>query len=219
MKEILDLNDAQEERFFAAYTITKRAMEQFKIFPRDESAYPDDKRRAAQWDELDTGYPLMKLAHLYDVVQQTASVVAKDRGEPFLETPQFAENRGRLTEMIAQTDPKSIASWRALQGKLGKIRRLKVFDAPKGKAEALNFAEMLQPGRVSIVDLSDSDSPYINNLIIAELLRGVQGAQEKSYRRAVEAGEPPTPTLIFIEEAHEFLSASASRRWKRSSSR
>ncbi len=207
VKEILDLNDPQEERFFSAYTVTRRAMEQFKIFPRDGEHAQRDKDRAARWDDLDTGYPMMKLAHLYDVVAQTAALVSKDAAEPYLETPQFHDNRSRLVSLIEQTAPSHIGSWRALQGKLGKIRRLKVFDAPKGKAQELNFGDMLQPGRVSIIDLSDTDSPYINNLVIAELLRGVQTAQEKSYRRAVKEGQPPTPTLIFLEEAHEFLSA------------
>jgi len=66
---------------------------------------------------------------------------------------------------------------------------------------------MLRPGRVSILDLSDTDSPEIRNLVIAELLRGVQAQQELNYKAAVEAGRQPTPTVVFIEEAHEFLSA------------
>lgn len=47
----------------------------------------------------------------------------------------------------------------------------------------------------------------IRNLVIAELLRGVQAQQELSYRAAVVEGRQPTPTLVLIEEAHEFLSA------------
>lgn len=102
-------------------------------------------------------------------------------------------------------DPKHIPSWRALMGKLGKIKRLKIFDSPQ--APPLDYRGMLQPGRVSILDLSDTESPQIRNLVIAELLRGVHAQQEENYRGAVAEGRQPTPTLIFIEEAHEFLSA------------
>ena len=208
VQEILDLNDAQSDRFFDAYTITKRAMEQFKIFPRtDERFQAQDRKRADEWDELDTGYPNLQLAQLYDVVNLTGTIVSKDETEPRLATETFrqADNAKKLRQLIAATKPTSISSWRALQGKLGKIRRLKIFDAPGVKP--LNFPEMLQPGRVSIIDLSDSDATQINNLVIAELLRGLQHAQDKAYKEAIAEGRQPTPALIFIEEAHEFLSA------------
>jgi DNA helicase HerA-like ATPase len=98
-----------------------------------------------------------------------------------------------------------VPSWRALLGKLGRMKRLKIFDVQG--VSAANYAEMLKPGRVNIVDLSDSDSTIINNLVIAELLRGIQLQQEENYEKAVKAQTAPTPVLIFIEEAHEFLSA------------
>jgi DNA helicase HerA-like ATPase len=66
---------------------------------------------------------------------------------------------------------------------------------------------MLQPGRVSIIDLSDTDSPQIRNLVIADLLRGIQRQQETNYQVAISEQKPPVPTTVLIEEAHEFLSA------------
>ena len=54
---------------------------------------------------------------------------------------------------------------------------------------------------------SDTDSPQINNLVIAQLLRGVQVQQEENYEAAVKADRKPNPTIVFIEEAHQFLSA------------
>jgi DNA helicase HerA-like ATPase len=72
----------------------------------------------------------------------------------------------------------------------------------------LDFNQMLQPGRVSILDLSDTDSPQINNLVIAQLLRGVQRQQDANYKAAIARGNRrPTPAMVLIEEAHEFLSA------------
>ena len=78
---------------------------------------------------------------------------------------------------------------------------------------------MLQPGRVSIIDLSDSDSTLVNNLVISDLLRGVQKAQDEAYTRAMDLGRDPTPVVIVIEEAHEFLSAGGSARCPRCTSR
>jgi DNA helicase HerA-like ATPase len=42
--------------------------------------------------------------------------------------------------------------------------------------------------------------------VIANLLRGVQQTQEAAYEKAIAANERPTPVVIIIEEAHEFLS-------------
>ncbi len=202
VQEILDLTEAQSERFFKAYDITKLALERMGIWPTTEA----DRRMLMELDELDRGYPNMTLAHLYDVVYEIEASVDKDDSEPYLETPIFRERRKELQQIIAAANPpKNLISWRALRGKLGRIKRLKIFDSPS--APALDYATILQPGRVSILDLSDTDSPQINNLVIAQLLRGVQEQQESNYKAAVEAGKQPTPALILIEEAHEFLSA------------
>src|SRR5438046_3996603 len=53
----------------------------------------------------------------------------------------------------------------------------------------------------------------LSNIVIADLLRGVQEAQEQAYQEYEEARAknpnvaPPTRVLLIIEEAHEFLSA------------
>jgi hypothetical protein len=202
VQEILELNEAQSERFFKAYDVAKLALEKMRIWPKTE----EDRQRLVELDELETGYPGMTLAHLYDVVKEIAAVVDKDPSTPYLETKVFRDGRQQLHEIIGSVSPpKNVASWRVLQGKLGKIRRLKIFDSED--APALDYADLLQPGRVSILDLSDTDSTQINNLVIAELLRGVQEQQEANYKAAVEARRAVVPTVIFIEEAHEFLSA------------
>ncbi len=202
VQEILDLNDAQSERFFKAYDVTKLALEKLGVWPKTD----EDRRRFMELDELESGYPEMTLSHLYDVVREIASRVDKDATDQYLETKLFRDKRQQLREIIGSVDPpKHVASWRVLQGKLGKIKRLKIFDSTD--ATPLDYGELLRAGRVSIVDLSDTDSPQVNNLVIAELLRGVQEQQEITYRAAVEAGRSPVPTVIFIEEAHEFLSA------------
>jgi hypothetical protein len=83
--------------------------------------------------------------------------------------------------------------------------RLNVFD--HRKARPLDYRSLLTPGHVSIFDLSDTDSPLLNNLVIADLLRGAQRKQDENYQASQSPQGPAlTKTLIIVEEAHEFLS-------------
>lgn len=201
VQEILELTEAQETRFMKAFDLCKRALEQCKVWPRDEV----EKAEMIELDEMEQGYPMMSLDHLYDFVQIIAAM-ENDEPEAGFWTTDFKGKAPQLKRMITDSKPPgSVPSWRALQGKLGKLRRLKVFDSPI--APPLDFCTMLRSGRVTIIDLSDTDSPQINNLVIADLLRGIQRRQEENYRAAVKANKAPTPTMVIIEEAHEFLSA------------
>ena len=62
----------------------------------------------------------------------------------------------------------------------------------------LNYSEMLQPGRVSIIDLSDTDSPLVNNLVIAQLLRGVQNRQNECYKESIMTCPHNVPFTLTI---------------------
>ncbi|WP_093520322.1 ATP-binding protein [Stigmatella erecta] len=231
--EILEMTDAQQERFHKAYEVTKLLLEDFKIFPKT----PDEQRQLLELDELSTGYPRMTLQHLLDVVSTYIYVLgsegraeskAKARGssrqaqlpvegieEPVPEVapsqgPQlyseFKEQASRVLSRVHEQSSRNEVSWKALFGRLLRLRRLKIFDV--GSAQGVDYDSMLTPGRVSVIDLSDTDSPQINNLVIAEILRGLQERQEERYQRAQEQNRPVDPALIIIEEAHEFLSAS-----------
>ena len=207
VQEIIDLTEAQSERFFKAYDVTRLALEKMGVWPTNE----EGRKQLMELDEMETGYPEMTLTHLYDVVKEIAAVVNKDDSEPYLETKLFYKNRSQMRQIIGTVKPPgNVVSWRALLGKLGKIKRLNIFDSED--ADPLEYERMLKPGQVSVLDLSDTDSTQINNLVIAQLLQGVQTQQEKNYKAAMEAGESPTPTTIFIEEAHEFLSAQRIRK-------
>ncbi|MCL5421203.1 MAG: ATP-binding protein [Nitrospirae bacterium] len=202
VQEILQLSDAQSERFLKAYDATKLALERFGVWPTND----EERRQLIDLDEQESGYPRMTLTHLYDVIKETTAIIEKGDAEPYLENAILRDNRSQLRQIIGSVSPPSnVISWRALMGRVNRIKRLRIFDSPD--AGALNYETMLQPGRVSIIDLSDTDSPQINNLVIAELLRGVQTQQERAYTNAIAEGRPPTLTTIFIEEAHEFLSA------------
>jgi hypothetical protein len=232
--EILEMTDAQQERFHKAYEVTKLLLEDFKIFPKTS----DEHRQLLELDELSTGYPRMTLQHLLDVVstyihvlssEGKAEAKAKAKGasrqaallpgesteEPAAEAapshqgPQlfseFKEHMPRVFARVNEQSSRHEASWRALFGRLLRLRRLKIFDVG---AAGVDYDSMLIPGRVSVIDLSDTDSPQLNNLVIADILRGLQERQEERYQRAQEQNRPVDPALIIIEEAHEFLSAS-----------
>ena len=77
----------------------------------------------------------------------------------------------------------------------------------------MNYRELLKPGAVSLIDLSDATISELTNIVIADILRGVQHAQEEAYqdyekgKRLGHDVSNPTRVLVIIEEAHEFLSA------------
>ncbi len=199
--EILELNEAQQDRFFKAYDLTKTALQRVGIFP----VSPADHQDLLELDELDRGYPRMTLRQVYDMVRFIAAHVAKEP-DPQPSAPEFGSHVNELKQVIQSAGelPKSTASWRVLQGRLGRIIRYNVFDNPKAKPP--DYAALLRGGHVAIIDLSDTDLSQINNLVIAQLLRGIQRQQDEAYKAAVEAGRSPQPVMVIVEEAHEFLS-------------
>lgn len=238
--EILEMSDAQQERFHRAYDIAKLLLRDFGVFPR--RGFDSEEREALETDELTTGYPRMTLQHVLDVVNTylyTLSDVGKTEqkstgsssgrkakgsameaiGEdtsafdsanvatsPSLALfSDFRSNSSMVLQRVHAQKSTHEASWRALAARLHRLRRLKIFDV-HGVA-SIDFNQMLQPGRVSVVDFSDTDSPHLNNLVIADILRGLQEAQEARYKAASNGGQAIVPALIIIEEAHEFLSA------------
>jgi DNA helicase HerA-like ATPase len=214
--EILDLSPAQQERFLKAYDTLKLVLRDLEIFPK-----PGEDTLAFEVDELESGYPRMTLLQLIDVAGVFADMAAgarEERGrsksgdsEDAVRTPDLRAPELRGKERIirqraaAAQAPGNVVSWRGLLGKLWRVQRLQIFDNPR--APQLEHASLVQPGCVTVIDLSDTDSPAVNNLVIADLLRGIQRQQEDNFRQAQAAGKLPTPVVIIIEEAHEFLSA------------
>lgn len=214
--EILDLSTAQQERFLKAYDTLKLILKDLDIFPRK-----GEEHLALEIDEFETGYPHMTLLQLLDIVGVFADMAASTREEKSRAKGNASEEPARSftfrspelqgTEQLvrqraaAAQAPGNAISWRGLLGKLWMVQRLQVFDTPK--TPPLDHASLLQPGSVAVIDLSDTDAPQVNNLVIADLLRGVQKQQEANVRKAEAVKQPPIPVVMIIEEAHEFLSA------------
>ncbi len=200
--EILGLNEAQQERFLKAYDIAKRVLMNLKIYPTNEA----EKNELLELDEMERGYPRLTLQMMYDIVRYCADTVAEEREGTYLKTIEFHQNRDKIDTIIEQAKlPSHIWSWRKVQGSLARLLRLGIFD---NKDVGLpKYQDMTRSGRVTIVDLSDTDSPQINNLVISEILRGLLAQQEVNYEASTANGTPIQKVMIIIEEAHEFLSA------------
>jgi hypothetical protein len=225
--EILDLSEAQQVRFLKAYDIAKEVMRDLGIFPARGNQ--EQELLVMELDEFERGYPRMTLSLLIDVVGACLAAVerageakkrkAEDYVAPQAFTPynaalKTAEGRQSLNKRIhANSIPGQSVSWQSLRSKLWRLSRLKVFYNERDGVAPLNYADLLRPGHVSVIDLSDSGASALNNLVIADLLRGVQETQDRAYQKCEAAKKrdpkaaPPTPVLIIVEEAHEFLSA------------
>jgi Helicase HerA, central domain len=209
LSEILELTDAQLRRFEQAYEITKVVMDRTAIFPANQQ----DRTDALEIDELDRGWPRMTLQMLIDVVSGCIAHV-EDKiaawAGPWPRGP-FGNARDEIVKAIARYAPeKNPTSWKALNAKLWRIKRADLFSDTV--ANQLRPSDLLHSGQISIIDLKNMDSPLLRNIVIAQVLRGVQVEQDATYTRyeaALREGRPAsmTFTTVFIEEAHEFLSA------------
>ncbi|HZU68085.1 MAG TPA: ATP-binding protein [Ktedonobacteraceae bacterium] len=208
---MLELNEAQQQRYQKAYDIAKRILWTLRIFPSNDA----EKQRVYEVDEMETGYPRMKIEHMYDVVRACAEIAAGDKksadsgGPEFrFQSADFQRYKDQVNTVLKKETATGIdhaSSWRVVQGKIGQIMRLKIFD--NDRAQALNYRDLTKPGKVSIIDLSDTDMPVVNNLVIAEFLRGLLEAQDENYVEAEKnEGKALPRTMVIIEEAHEFLS-------------
>lgn len=209
--EMVDTNDAQQERFFFAYDLCKRLMRELGIFPMAESPKEEQDKQEQillRVDEFERGHPRMKLSYLLDVVGICHGAVNKSEFAPFNDFLKGDKAKAAVHKFL---DPKqmpgSASSWGKVKSLLWRLSRLKVFDRHTSGAEFITHANLLQPGRLSVIDLSDSGMSELSNLVIADLLRGIQEAQDKSYTKCEKrGGDTPPRVLIVIEEAHEFLS-------------
>jgi len=202
--ELLDLPDAQEQRFLKAFDITKKVLGDLGISPVND----EEKSAFIELDEMEQGYPRMTLANLIDIVQACERIADKSEDNIKFYSQQFRSRIEDVLKSVKQVfngKSDNVPSWRGLWGKLARIARLRIFDNQNVKP--IDFQELTTAGRVSIIDLSDTDSPIINNLVIAELLRGLRNQQDSNYEEAEKANVQPVQTMIVIEEAHEFLSS------------
>lgn len=211
--EILDLSDAQQTRYWQAYETCKVLLRELGIYPhRAEGRVESQERRIERLDEFSEGYPELTLTALLDVISAFLHSVERQEGNPRLYSSEFRKNADRVMARVKQSKSSSAVSWRALRARLFRLMRLNVFDSRKPKVQSINYDRLVQPGAVSIIDLSDMEAPDLRNLVIADIVRGVERAQEDAFDAAARSGTALPRTLVVVEEAHEFLSAERVRR-------
>lgn len=221
--EIMGLSDAMEDRFHMAYGIARELLRELGIFPAKGEA--EQERLAAEIDEFERGYPRLTLSMLIDVagaclyhVEHAPKESRKKSEElvdelaagfqPYCDEFKPPAARAKLRQRVAMMNIQGNAiSWKAVLARLWRLKRLKVFDKDAAGAKPMAYKQLLEPGRVSVVDLSDTALSELSNLVIADILRGVQDEQDLSYQAFERnGGAAPPKVLIVIEEAHEFLS-------------
>ena len=219
--EILDLSDAQATRYWQAYEVCKGLLREWGVFPSRVMGRVDegDERRLERLDEFGEGYPGMTLQGLLDVVSAFLHVVDRRDGGARLYSSEFRGHGDVVMRRVKGVRADSAVSWRALRARLFRLMRLGVFDQLKvghgNRAPGvgrMDYGRMVRPGTVSVVDLSDMEGTEVRNLVIADVMRGVEEAQEGAFERAARRGSGLPRTLVVIEEAHEFLSAERVRR-------
>jgi uncharacterized protein len=191
--EIIGLTEPQETRFLRAYDIAKEVMRELGIFPAFDNA--EQERIAMEVDEFERGCPRLTLQFMMDVVRACLTVAdskkegkerRSDESVTFTpRTPQLATPAGinALRKRIFSGPRPDIAvSWRGVLGRLARLERSKVFDRMSKTVKHLNYKDLLKPGALSVIDLSDATVSELSNIVIADLLRGVQAAQDRAYR-------------------------------------
>jgi DNA helicase HerA-like ATPase len=101
--------------------------------------------------------------------------------------------RERANERAARTS--EFVDYQGLATKMLSLIHSGAFDQPN--ASGLDPAQMVQPGRVTVLDVSVAND-VVKNLVTADLLR-------KAFAHKVIHPDAP-PTLLVIEEAHSFMS-------------
>lgn len=116
----------------------------------------------------------------------------EDQDYPGLTIPDLIDT---LNEKVKEEKGPSKSSWLVVKRLLGRLKRFGIFDSTE---DLLSIPDLLKAGKVSVLDMSSSYTVQVNNIIIAYLLRKIFDAKVKD--------EALPPTMIFIEEAHTFVS-------------
>lgn len=101
----------------------------------------------------------------------------------------------KLNEELKEQKGSSKSSFLVVKRLLNRLKRFGIFDTTE---DLIDTSDLLKAGKVSVLDLSNSYTVQVNNIVIAYLLR-------KLFDQKIKNPDLP-PTMIFIEEAHTFVS-------------
>jgi hypothetical protein len=208
--ELLQGNEAQADRFLAAYDAAGELVTQ--LVPAGQRERHLDALRT--WDDQESGHPGLRLAHVLDMAEAVAALVGGEESvaERYLHADGFLGHPRELLERAAAVKKRlgHAGSWRKTVSLIAGLYRSGLFDragtAKDGRPiSSLDHAKMVAPGRVLVFDMSGVEAPAHRNLAISDLLRGIMEAQDRLYAAAPADAKPKT--AVIVEEAHEFVSA------------
>jgi uncharacterized protein len=219
--ELLDFNEAQEERYWSAYNIGREVLEKLDVYPTNDA---EREWLLNEYDEFERGIPGLTLTRLTDIAQAAKNVAGGSEVWPFRD-PRLQGSRDAVIDLVKQrVDAKKGAGDVPSRGKVwSRLHRLDKFGAfenaetLRDKVAPLPYKELIRPGAVSVVDLTRMTSTVLRNVVIAQILTGVFNAQNQAFGKweAGDKSELPPRTMIVLEEAHEFISAARIARMPR----
>ncbi|MBE3116807.1 DUF853 family protein, partial [Candidatus Bathyarchaeota archaeon] len=110
--EIMELSDAQSDRFFKAYDVTKFVLRDLGIFPRKD--HKEDEEAVLELNEFDAGYPMMTLSYLIDIANFFLSSLSHNDFDPFNEEFKSEQARKVIEKRINVAQTSNEISWKAL---------------------------------------------------------------------------------------------------------
>ena len=212
--EITEMNENQRMRFSFLY-------EQAIALMRKEGLGNDKILGDEEEADLSRGYPGMTLEFLLDILDQEFAHYEYKRRE---ESSSGGKKSSKTSKTVEDGEEESLppsevafycrvhrlkpllenqqdsSSYGALRKKLRELRLTRIFDRPD--APELNMLRLSEPGRLSIIDMSDCDDRQVKNIIIADLLA-------RMYRYKMNLSEEENnqhKVFLTIEEAHGFVS-------------
>jgi hypothetical protein len=233
--DLLQANDAQRDRFLAAYDAAGELLTD--LLP--ESQQQAHKKALEDWDDQQSGYPDLKLGHVLDMATAIKNAVAGDDTEArYLHDDGFRAKQSELdahaTKIKQKRKQDHLGSWRKTLGMIGALYRSKLFDrenqeprdgkktsvapAPKSQTHISKDVEASDGKKITTLNYQKMIAP--GHVVILDM-HGLESPQHRNLaisellRGVLEAQDalytkaPPDKkpkTVIIIEEAHEFLS-------------
>src|SRR5262249_6609760 len=149
--ELLQGNEAQSDRFLAAYDAASELV--------TELCPAADRQRhlsaLQSWDDQETGYPDLRLAHVLDMAEAITAMVAKQDAvqERYLHDDGFRQHAKALMNKADALHQRTshVNSWRKTVGLIGSLHRTGLFDRDGNNAAdgrqitKLRYQDMLGP--------------------------------------------------------------------------
>jgi DNA helicase HerA-like ATPase len=214
ISELVEMTQAQEMRFNQLY------LQAIRVLRKRNRSSAVSEIGAHEDFEISRGYPGMTLQLLLDILREELDYYEwKKAHPPKKATKRTVKGEESETETLDDepeekmeiyrheyklealvNDAQDVSSYGALRKKLADLALTRIFDR-KG-TQPLDMGQLCEPGRLSVIDVSDVSDAEVVNIVIADLLSRLYRykndlSEDENVRRKV---------MVVIEEAHNFVS-------------